>query len=196
MSADSSLPCHPLPGAAGWWPCLPPWFPREFPWHKGTPTSPDVCLQAWAVVRGWVLCPPLYPLSLLPRTPLHAAAFADNIHGLQLLLRHQAEVDMTDKLGRTPLMMASENGHTAAVGTWLAAAFPGMGCESPSASFVTGSHGAVSLSSEARRDSCPCPLSPQRVAAAPQCRALCRCFSTAAVPSSFQSSCCTKQKQI
>ncbi|NWW46278.1 ANR52 phosphatase, partial [Pedionomus torquatus] len=49
------------------------------------------------------------------RTPLHAAAFADNIHGLQLLLRHQAEVDVTDKLGRTPLMMASENGHTAAV---------------------------------------------------------------------------------
>uniref|UniRef100_A0A8C7EDN3 Ankyrin repeat domain 52 n=1 Tax=Nothoprocta perdicaria TaxID=30464 RepID=A0A8C7EDN3_NOTPE len=49
------------------------------------------------------------------RTPLHAAAFADNIHGLQLLLRHQAEVDLTDKLGRTPLMVASENGHTAAV---------------------------------------------------------------------------------
>ncbi|KAK2516478.1 hypothetical protein Q9233_013769 [Columba guinea] len=49
------------------------------------------------------------------RTPLHAAAFADNVHGLQLLLRHQAEVDTTDKLGRTPLMMASENGHSAAL---------------------------------------------------------------------------------
>ncbi|XP_060109507.1 serine/threonine-protein phosphatase 6 regulatory ankyrin repeat subunit C isoform X1 [Heteronotia binoei] len=49
------------------------------------------------------------------RTPLHAAAFADNIHGLQLLLRHQAEVDMTDQLGRTPLMMAAENGRTAAL---------------------------------------------------------------------------------
>lgn len=73
----------------------------------------------------WVLGPLLYALSCLPRTPLHAAAFADNIHGLQLLLRHQAEVDTTDKLGRTPLMMASENGHTAAVGTWPAGASPG-----------------------------------------------------------------------
>lgn len=68
-----------------------------------------------------ILCPSLYLSSPLPRTPLHAAAFADNIHGLQLLLRHQAEVDTTDKLGRTPLMIASENGHTAAVGTWSAA---------------------------------------------------------------------------
>lgn len=59
-----------------------------------------------------------HQLSPLPRTPLHAAAFADNVHGLQLLLRHQAEVDTTDKLGRTPLMMASENGHSAALGAW------------------------------------------------------------------------------
>ncbi|MEE6471420.1 hypothetical protein FKM82_009269 [Ascaphus truei] len=49
------------------------------------------------------------------RTPLHAAAFADNVHGLQLLLRHQAEVNATDQAGRTPLMIAAENGRTAAV---------------------------------------------------------------------------------
>lgn len=93
------------------------------------------------VLLGWVLCPPLDLLSHFPRTPLHAAAFADNIHGLQLLLRHQAEVDMTDKLGRTPLMMASENGHTAAVGTCLAVSSFSMGCKSPCPSSVTGSHG-------------------------------------------------------
>lgn len=39
-------------------------------------------------------------------------------------------------------MMASENGHTAVVGTWLAAAFPSMGCEPPCASSVTGSRGS------------------------------------------------------
>uniref|UniRef100_A0A7N4V078 Ankyrin repeat domain 52 n=1 Tax=Sarcophilus harrisii TaxID=9305 RepID=A0A7N4V078_SARHA len=49
------------------------------------------------------------------RTPLHAAAFADNVSGLQMLLRHQAEVDATDQAGRTALMTAAENGQTAAV---------------------------------------------------------------------------------
>ncbi|NXD74128.1 ANR52 phosphatase, partial [Eolophus roseicapillus] len=67
------------------------------------------------------------------RTPLHAAAFADNVHGLQLLLRHQAEVDLPDKLGRTPLMVASENGHTAAVGTCWG---PRYGSEPPRAPSV------------------------------------------------------------
>uniref|UniRef100_A0A674H456 Uncharacterized protein n=1 Tax=Taeniopygia guttata TaxID=59729 RepID=A0A674H456_TAEGU len=51
------------------------------------------------------------------RTPLHAAAFADNVRALQLLLRHQAQVDSADRLGRTPLMVASESGHSAALGT-------------------------------------------------------------------------------
>ncbi|XP_075055694.1 serine/threonine-protein phosphatase 6 regulatory ankyrin repeat subunit C isoform X4 [Mixophyes fleayi] len=49
------------------------------------------------------------------RTPLHAAAFADNVTGLQLLLHHQAEVDATDQSGRTPLMTAAENGRTGAI---------------------------------------------------------------------------------
>lgn len=129
-----------------------------------------------------MLCPPFYLLSPLPRTPLHAAAFADNIHGLQLLLRHQAEVDTTDKLGRTPLMMASENGHTAAVGTWLAATFPSAGCE---ASLCLLRHRVP------QELGCPSPpghagaaaplLPPQYMATAPHCRVLCRCFSTAAV---------------
>uniref|UniRef100_A0A8P0N3C2 Ankyrin repeat domain 52 n=1 Tax=Canis lupus familiaris TaxID=9615 RepID=A0A8P0N3C2_CANLF len=49
------------------------------------------------------------------RTPLHAAAFADNISGLRMLLQHQAEVNATDHTGRTALMTAAENGQTAAV---------------------------------------------------------------------------------
>uniref|UniRef100_A0A8B9TD63 Ankyrin repeat domain 52 n=1 Tax=Anas platyrhynchos TaxID=8839 RepID=A0A8B9TD63_ANAPL len=101
---------------------------NPFAYLEGNPFTPLHCAvhaDAWVVLLGWVLGPLLYALSCLPRTPLHAAAFADNIHGLQLLLRHQAEVDTTDKLGRTPLMMASENGHTAAVGTWPAGASPG-----------------------------------------------------------------------
>lgn len=49
------------------------------------------------------------------RTPLHAAAFADNVNGLQLLLRHQAEANAADQSGQTPLMIAAENGRTAAV---------------------------------------------------------------------------------
>lgn len=51
-----------------------------------------------------------------PRTPLHAAAFADNVSGLRMLLQHQAEVNATDHTGRTALMTAAENGQTAAVG--------------------------------------------------------------------------------
>lgn len=56
----------------------------------------------------------LYPGPL--RTPLHAAAFADNVSGLRMLLQHQAEVNATDHTGRTALMTAAENGQTAAVG--------------------------------------------------------------------------------
>lgn len=72
-------------------------------------------------VPGFGLCPveecPVSPPSAVPpRTPLHAAAFADNVSGLRMLLQHQAEVNATDHTGRTALMTAAENGQTAAVG--------------------------------------------------------------------------------
>ena len=94
-------------------------------------------------------------------------------------------------------MMASENGHTAAVGTWLAAAFPGTGCERPCASSVTGSHGSravpvltgtlgqLPLFSAPSAHGC-CATVPASVLLLPN----------SSCPSSFQSSCCTKQKQI
>lgn len=58
----------------------------------------------------------LFHSTLAPRTPLHAAAFADNVSGLRMLLQHQAEVNATDHTGRTALMTAAESGQTAAVG--------------------------------------------------------------------------------
>uniref|UniRef100_A0A8C9V945 Ankyrin repeat domain 52a n=1 Tax=Scleropages formosus TaxID=113540 RepID=A0A8C9V945_SCLFO len=48
------------------------------------------------------------------RSPLHAAAFVDNVAGLQLLLRHGAEVDAVDHAGCSALMVAADNGQTAA----------------------------------------------------------------------------------
>lgn len=50
------------------------------------------------------------------RTPLHAAAFTDHVECLQLLLAHNAQVNCVDLGGKTPLMMAAENGQTNAVG--------------------------------------------------------------------------------
>lgn len=54
--------------------------------------------------------------SLCDRTPLHAAAFTDHVECLQLLLGHNAQVNCVDAGGKTPLMMAAENGQTNAVG--------------------------------------------------------------------------------
>ena len=50
------------------------------------------------------------------RTPLHAAAFTDHVECLQLLLSHNAHVNSVDSSGKTPLMMAAENGQTNTVG--------------------------------------------------------------------------------
>ncbi|KAJ8390506.1 hypothetical protein AAFF_G00103030 [Aldrovandia affinis] len=53
------------------------------------------------------------------RTPLHAAAFAENVAGLQLALCQGAEVNVVDHAGRSALMVAADNGQTAAVETLL-----------------------------------------------------------------------------
>lgn len=52
------------------------------------------------------------------RAPLHAAAFTDHVECLQLLLSHNAQVNSVDSTGKTPLMMAAENGQTNTVGKY------------------------------------------------------------------------------
>uniref|UniRef100_A0AAY5KR67 Ankyrin repeat domain 28b n=1 Tax=Esox lucius TaxID=8010 RepID=A0AAY5KR67_ESOLU len=54
-------------------------------------------------------------VSSISRTALHAAAFTDHVECLQLLLGHNAQVNSPDASGKTPLMMAAENGQTNAV---------------------------------------------------------------------------------
>uniref|UniRef100_A0A3Q4HEW7 Ankyrin repeat domain 44 n=1 Tax=Neolamprologus brichardi TaxID=32507 RepID=A0A3Q4HEW7_NEOBR len=49
-----------------------------------------------------------HPLS--SRTPLHAAAFAGHVDCVQLLLSHDAPVDVAEQSGRTALMMAAQRG--------------------------------------------------------------------------------------
>lgn len=57
-------------------------------------------------------------LSLFLRTPLHAAAFAEDVAGLQLVLRHGAEINAVDNSGRSALMVAADKGHSGTVGTY------------------------------------------------------------------------------
>lgn len=55
-------------------------------------------------------------ISLICRTPLHAAAFNDQVECLQLLLSRGGDIDAVDYMDKTPLMIAAENGHSGAVG--------------------------------------------------------------------------------
>lgn len=70
-----------------------------------------LCLQLLKIMD-----PNKTPILYLCRTPLHAAAFTDHVECLQLLLSHTAQVNCVDAAGKTPLMMAAENGQTNAVG--------------------------------------------------------------------------------
>uniref|UniRef100_A0A671SIL9 Ankyrin repeat domain 52a n=1 Tax=Sinocyclocheilus anshuiensis TaxID=1608454 RepID=A0A671SIL9_9TELE len=53
------------------------------------------------------------------RTPLHASAVAEDVAGLQLVLRHGADINAVDHSGRSALMVAADNGQSGAVALLL-----------------------------------------------------------------------------
>ena len=48
---------------------------------------------------------------------MHAAAYNDQVDCLQMLISRGGDMNATDSMGRTPLMVAVENGHIGAVGS-------------------------------------------------------------------------------
>ncbi|MEQ2224310.1 Ankyrin repeat domain-containing protein 52, partial [Ilyodon furcidens] len=52
-------------------------------------------------------------------TPLHAAAFAEDVAGLQLVIRHGAEINAVDTSGRSALMVAADRGLSGTVAILL-----------------------------------------------------------------------------
>ena len=52
---------------------------------------------------------------------MHAAAFGDHVECLQMLLKHKAQINIIDSLGRSPLMLASQLGQFNTVGKLLCA---------------------------------------------------------------------------
>lgn len=55
-------------------------------------------------------------MTLSFRTPMHAAAYNDQVECLQLLLSRGGDANNIDCYGKTSLMIAAENGHSGAVG--------------------------------------------------------------------------------
>jgi len=49
-------------------------------------------------------------------TPLHVAAFHNNLECMQLLLSHGASVEARDVTGKTPLLLAAYSGQCNAIG--------------------------------------------------------------------------------
>lgn len=50
------------------------------------------------------------------RSVLHAAVSNDNADCIQTLLENNADVNVVDDLGQTPLMVAAKRGHSSALG--------------------------------------------------------------------------------
>lgn len=84
------------------------------------PQSPTFCQLVRTVCRcllfGFKFSSKISCVVYDYRTPVHAAAFNDQVECLQLLLSRGGNVDSVDQSGRTPLIMAADNGHAGAVG--------------------------------------------------------------------------------
>uniref|UniRef100_A0A8C4HHZ3 Ankyrin repeat domain 52a n=1 Tax=Dicentrarchus labrax TaxID=13489 RepID=A0A8C4HHZ3_DICLA len=96
---------------------------KTFIHEEGNPFTPLHCaLYTDYTVIAWTV------FVCACRTPLHAAAFAEDVAGLQLVLRHGTEINTVDKSGRSALMVAADKGHS---GTHLLWELMGFFCCHP-----------------------------------------------------------------
>ncbi|CAB1336564.1 unnamed protein product [Coregonus sp. 'balchen'] len=72
-----------------------------------------------SLLRAAMRSNPLDSLLDQEETPLHAAACAEDVAGLQLVLRHGAEINAVDHTGRSALMVAADNGQSGTVAILL-----------------------------------------------------------------------------
>uniref|UniRef100_A0A673WG36 Ankyrin repeat domain 52a n=1 Tax=Salmo trutta TaxID=8032 RepID=A0A673WG36_SALTR len=84
--------------------------------QEGNSFTPLHCFHCHVIL----ISPMMGCLSLCAcRTPLHAAACAEDVAGLQLVLRHGAEINAVDHTGRSALMVAADNGQSGTVAILL-----------------------------------------------------------------------------